>query len=246
MRLTLAALLFETLTGLTIALAPFHAAVQWNVLLHTTVGAVTLLPITWYCLRHLAEYRTHATSQTTVLGWVALGSLALVSVSGMVLTVQALFGVRTTALWRQVHLVSTLILLVGIVPHLVVAARRQRKTAPVPGLRSAVAQATGLALLGCAACHKQFIDAEVNRVGWVQLQNQYDNWAASHWNHQGDPHKTIECRECHMPLVASRDPAAGDSTARRATAGIAATGSWAPTRSSPPFNATNSRDGRRT
>ena len=37
----------------------------------------------------------------------------------------------------------------------------------------------------CAACHKQFIDQEVNRVGWVQLQNQYDNWAASHWNHEG-------------------------------------------------------------
>jgi hypothetical protein len=63
----------------------------------------------------------------------------------------------------------------------------------------------------CAACHKQFIDAEVNRVGWVQLQNQYDNWAASHWNKKGDATKTVECRECHMPLVESRDPAAGDS-----------------------------------
>ena len=63
----------------------------------------------------------------------------------------------------------------------------------------------------CAACHKQFIDQEVNRVGWVQLQNQYDNWAASHWNHKGDAKKTVECRECHMPLVASTDPAAGDS-----------------------------------
>src|SRR6516164_2831146 len=64
----------------------------------------------------------------------------------------------------------------------------------------------------CAACHKQFIDQEVNRVGWVQLQNQYDNWAASHWNHKGDSKKTVECRECHMPLVDSTDPAAGDST----------------------------------
>ena len=63
----------------------------------------------------------------------------------------------------------------------------------------------------CAACHKQFIDQEVNRVGWVQLQNQYDNWAASHWNHKGDARTTVECRECHMPLVASTDPAAGDS-----------------------------------
>jgi len=63
----------------------------------------------------------------------------------------------------------------------------------------------------CAACHKQFIDQEVNKVGWVQLQNQYDNWKNSRWNHPGEAAKTIECRECHMPLVASHDPAAGDS-----------------------------------
>ena len=62
----------------------------------------------------------------------------------------------------------------------------------------------------CAACHKQFIDEEVNRVGWVQLQNQFDNWRASRWNHEGDVTKTIECRECHMPLIESTDPAAGD------------------------------------
>ncbi len=62
----------------------------------------------------------------------------------------------------------------------------------------------------CAACHKQFVDKEVNNVGWVQLQNQFDNWRKSRWNHPGDPRKTIECRECHMPLVASEDPAAGD------------------------------------
>ena len=63
----------------------------------------------------------------------------------------------------------------------------------------------------CAACHKQFIDEEINNVGWVQLQNQYDNWRKSRWNHPGEPEKTIECRECHMPLVDSFDPAAGDA-----------------------------------
>ncbi|MDA0337498.1 MAG: multiheme c-type cytochrome, partial [bacterium] len=63
----------------------------------------------------------------------------------------------------------------------------------------------------CAACHKQFIDAEINKVGWVQLQNQYDNWRKSRWNHPGDAQQTIECRECHMPLVAqSTEPASGD------------------------------------
>ena len=63
----------------------------------------------------------------------------------------------------------------------------------------------------CAACHKQFIDKEVNDVGWVQLQNQYDNWKASRWNHPGDPTATLECRECHMPLVEGGDPASGDT-----------------------------------
>lgn len=62
----------------------------------------------------------------------------------------------------------------------------------------------------CAACHKQFIDEEINKVGWVQLQNQFDNWRKSRWNHPGDPTKTIECRECHMPLIDSMDPASGD------------------------------------
>jgi hypothetical protein len=62
----------------------------------------------------------------------------------------------------------------------------------------------------CAACHKQFIDEEINHVGWVQLQNQYDNWRKSRWNHGKDPRKTIECRECHMPLEASNDAGNGD------------------------------------
>lgn len=410
-RFSLAALLFETLTGLAITLAPFHAAVQWSVLLHTAVGAATLLPVAWYCARHLLDYARYAASHITVLGWVALAGLAVVSASGAVLTVQALFGLKTDTFWRQTHLIATLVMLVGLVPHVLSAAVKQRRLGPVPGLRRCLVEATALAGAGClacvalaavysgtryvnrfpedysflygtnrpfapslaktdtggafdarslagsrscgtagchdqileewlpsahryaamdlvfqgiqrvmaeqngpestrycggchdpislfsgtkniftenltglhgyqegvsclachairetdikgnanytvtqpreylwqwqtnglarvardfliraypaehnklskrsfkkpeycAACHKQFIDAEVNRVGWVQLQNQYDNWAASHWNKKGDPHKTVECRECHMPLVTSRDPAAGDA-----------------------------------
>ncbi len=71
----------------------------------------------------------------------------------------------------------------------------------------------------CAACHKQFIDEEINRVGWVQLQNQYDNWRKSRWNKPGDPTATIECRECHMPLIDSFDPASGDDLDYNRTAG---------------------------
>ena len=73
----------------------------------------------------------------------------------------------------------------------------------------------------CAACHKQFVDQEINNVGWVQLQNQYDNWRKSRWNHPDNPRKTIECRECHMPLVDSKDPAAGDARDYNRSAGDA-------------------------
>ncbi len=62
----------------------------------------------------------------------------------------------------------------------------------------------------CAACHKQFVDQEINNFGWVQLQNQYDNWRKSKWNHPGDPKTTVECRECHMPLLDGPEPASGD------------------------------------
>lgn len=62
----------------------------------------------------------------------------------------------------------------------------------------------------CGSCHKQFINKQVNGVGWVQLQNQYDNWRKSHWNNTSKPLNTIVCRECHMPLVATFDPTNGD------------------------------------
>jgi len=63
----------------------------------------------------------------------------------------------------------------------------------------------------CGACHKQFIDEEINNVGWVQLQNQYDTWRQSRWHAPDNVRETITCRECHMRLMdASTDPAAGD------------------------------------
>lgn len=66
----------------------------------------------------------------------------------------------------------------------------------------------------CGACHKQYVDREVNTdIGKVLGQNQYDSWKNSRWHHPDDPTRTITCRECHMPLVAgSTDPAAGDAT----------------------------------
>ena len=107
-RFSMAVLLFETITGLAITLAPFHPSVQYGVLVHTALGALTLLSVARYCLRHWLDYRHWAWSHVTVLGYVALAGLAVCSVSGLVLMGEAMFGVRTSALWRQVHLISTL------------------------------------------------------------------------------------------------------------------------------------------
>jgi len=71
----------------------------------------------------------------------------------------------------------------------------------------------------CASCHKQFLDENINGVGWVQLQNQYDPWKESKWHEEGKMEETIQCRECHMPLMSSSDPARGDATDYNRSAG---------------------------
>jgi hypothetical protein len=403
-------LVFEAVSGLLITFGPFHASVQWGVLLHTVLGAVALLPIAWYCAVHWLDYKHYRASNVVVLGYVAAVALLVCSVSGVVVTWQGLFGTRTTVLWRSIHLYSTFALILSTAPHLLLlipwlkkagtgalAAGYLRTAAllTVVGLVAMVGLAAlysgtvyvnefpddynflygedrpfapslartdtggafdprslagsetcgtsgchtqileewsisahrwaamdvlfqgiqgvmakqngaestrycggchdpislfsgtknlfvedltglqgyqeGVSCLAChairetdlqgnanyvvtqhgeylwqwksegaeklardflirtypaehnklskrmfkapeycAACHKQFIDEEVNQVGWVQLQNQFDNWKASHWHKEGDPTRTVECRECHMPLNDSEDPASGD------------------------------------
>ena len=411
-KLGITAMLFLTVTGLAIAYAPFHAAMQWGVLIHTAIGLLTLLPLIWYTFRHWGDYKRYNLSDAVLLGYVSGIAFLLCLVSGIVVTWQGLFAASMSPLWRNVHLYSTWVTLLTALPHVVIVWVRTRSREPLPaagqlvwkclaGTIAGLAIVLGLAwvypgasyvnelpedysyiygedrpfapslavtstggafdseslagsnscgtancheqileewkpsahrysamdplfqkvqsvmaeqngpestrycggchdpislfsgaknifaenLTGlhgyqegisclschairepdlqgnanyvmtqpatylwqweeqgtgkffsdflirtypdehnklskrmfkapeyCAACHKQFIDQEVNRVGWVQLQNQYDNWKASHWFTEGDPEKTIECRECHMPLVASTDPAAGDET----------------------------------
>src|SRR5215471_4625613 len=418
-RTTAAALLFEVVSGLAITFGSFHPVIEWSLLLHTLVGLLAVAPFALYLIRHFKDYVGQTLSDVLLLGYVACGALVVCGTTGLLLTEQGLFGVRTSPALRYVHLVSTLLVLAAVAPHIFIGWLRRRRTDFVTGARrwlsatlagtiagaclvalcsfvysgtkyrnefpagyntpfgknrpfapslahtstngafdprSIAGSATcgasgchtqiynewktsahryaamdpifqgiqnvmakqngpestrycggchdpislfsgsknlfsekltgslgydeGISCLAChsiqktdiqgnanytmwqpgeylwqwspdhslgavarnflirawpaehnrlskrmykkpeycAACHKQFIDQEVNRVGWVQLQNQYDNWAASHWNKKGDSRVTVECRECHMPLVDSQDPAAGDSTDYNRTA----------------------------
>src|SRR3974390_2314117 len=99
-RLSMAALIFEAISGLAITCSPFHPAVQWTVITHTIVGALTLVPLAAYTARHWGQYRTYAPSHVTVLGYVAAMALLLCALSGCIVTGQAVFGIKTAALWR--------------------------------------------------------------------------------------------------------------------------------------------------
>ncbi|MBM3213383.1 hypothetical protein FJZ36_00480 [Candidatus Poribacteria bacterium] len=415
-RISMFVLLFEAITGLAITFGPFHPVVQWGVVAHTILGIALLIPMAAYYAWHWDDYKSYSLTYVVLLGYVGLAGLIVCTLSGIVVTWQGLFGIKTSSLWRTIHLVSTFVVLIpgllhvafilsrvwsrpesrasrGFVLTTVVATvvgmvamgvlgvvysgteyvnefpsdysflygedrafapslartttggaydarslsgsescgtsgcheeileewtpsahRYAAKDVLFQGIQNVMAQQNGpestrycggchdpislfsgtknifvedlTGLQGyqegvsclachairetdvqgnanyliaqpseylwqwstsglsrvmrdflirtypaqhntlskrlykapeyCAACHKQFIDQEVNRVGWVQLQNQYDNWKASHWNaetedQKRDPKKSIECRECHMPLVDSSDPAAGDT-----------------------------------
>ena len=415
--LVMGMMMFETLTGLSIYFLPFSLPNQIMVLLHTIVGLIFLIPATVYCVKHWIRYRETPMSHYKLTGYISTAVLAVCSVSGVVVSYQAIFMTRMSPMWDLIHVVTTFMLVAGAGAHIVLLLLRKisegseqasleragRRSfvvrvagvvavgavlvvagsflAPDPGLvdefpedyvfaygedrpfapslastpggrpldprRFAQSESCGSAgchediykewsvsahryaamdpafqaiqsvmaeqngaestrycggchdpislfsgtknvfaedltslegyqegiscivchavketdqkgnanfvvdpperYLGeffydgagkpladfliraypkhhvnslsktlfktpeyCAACHKQFIDEEVNNVGWVQLQNQFDNWRKSHWNTPGDPTKTIECRECHMPLRDSSDPASGD------------------------------------
>lgn len=411
-------LLFETVTGLVVYALPFSVTNQVLVLFHTVAGMILIAPYAWYQVRHWRAYRAIRISHVKLTGYFAMAATIALLVSGLVLTVQALFAGRISPAWDQVHLIGTFALLAASLPHVITAAMRAaRASASASGARVRTAsrrfgvvtlflfvsfflpvgiaarvyrppplrntlpadysyvygpdrpfapslartasngaydavslsgsqscgasgchreiydewqvsahrysamdpafqkvQATmaeqngpestrycggchdpislfsgaknlfnkdltnqvgyreGISCIAChaiqktdvkgnaayvmsqpsrymfeldsgrvartlsyflirayprhhveslqrkvfkspefcAACHKQFIDENINRVGWVQLQNQYDNWRTSRWNHPRDPRRTVECRECHMPLTASTDPASGD------------------------------------
>lgn len=411
-------ILFETITGLSIYLLPFSLANQVMVLLHTGVGLIFLSLYFWYQYKHWIEYKNRPLNEFVITGYMGMAAVTIAIISGLILTWQAIFATAIAPFWKNVHIVSTFVLIASVIPHVVLivvkdrkAGQKNRKMEPVlsahkhfgfnsfyllglqfalvglfmfaysapdlfreipedyvfhPGSDSPFAPSLATTahgklidadLLGgsqscgtchteiyeewevsahryaaedpffrviqqdmgeqkgpiaarycagchdpiglfagsanlysdeltnkigltegvsciachaitqadvqgnadfviesperymfelhdgplakwisdfliraypqhhvesfrrplyktseyCGACHKQYIDEDINNVGWVQLQNQYDQWRKSHWYTEKDPISTVECRECHMPLTASMDPSSGDA-----------------------------------
>lgn len=413
-------LFFEILTGLSITFLPFSVSNQVMVLMHTSAGIVFMLPYLWYQLQHWKQYRHRPLNEFSLTGYAAMASTTTAILTGIILTYQALFTTSIGAVWKNIHLISTFVLIASVIPHISLIVFRDAKVKSLSqtirnrirgqkhfGFNSVYLLFLQFALMGlfmfaysqagnskeppqnyeyhqnsdspfypslattadssltlpealggsescgsagchkeikeewevsahrysasdpffrkiqenmgelkgpvaarycggchdpiglfagsanlysdslthqtginegiscischamtkadiqgnadyvldvpdrylfeqkdgkfskiisdfliraypdyhiesynrpllktseyCGSCHKQYVDEDINNVGWVQLQNQYDQWRKSHWHSENEPFKTIECRECHMPLVSSLDPATGDA-----------------------------------
>jgi hypothetical protein len=68
--------------------------VEWAVVVHTGVGVVILLPILAYLRQHLVVYWTRPGGAVKWMGYLGTAATLVAVVSGIVLTVQALFGTR--------------------------------------------------------------------------------------------------------------------------------------------------------
>lgn len=64
----------------------------------------------------------------------------------------------------------------------------------------------------CATCHVQYMDKDMNGVGWVKMQDEYSAWLNSHYSGQSSQtfkqENSLDCIDCHMPLVPTSDPSA--------------------------------------
>ncbi len=134
---TSAYLLFMTLSGLSLWLLPFSVPSQILVFVHTVVGVVLFLPVSWYNLRHWLVYRRHQMAHIILLGYVGVVAVVVCNVSGLVLTEQALFGRAISYSLDTIHTATTSAIVGFVLPHIVLIAVRDGK-AQVLGILEAV------------------------------------------------------------------------------------------------------------
>ncbi|MFQ5491774.1 MAG: hypothetical protein ACE5GE_13730, partial [Phycisphaerae bacterium] len=116
--IVLGLLLFETITGLLIYLAPFSVFNQLGVVWHSVIGVAMLVPVAWYLGQHWWRRFRGKFNHYQLLGYLSAAVLAVLCVSGVVLTWQGLFGVRMDYGWDLAHLVTGLVLIFVLGAHL--------------------------------------------------------------------------------------------------------------------------------
>lgn len=120
-------LLIELVTGIWIFVAPFSVISQLTVLAHGIAGVSLLAPFAVYQVRHFRAWADQTLSVVKLLGYAAMGLTIVCMLSGVWVSVEALFGRRMSGWADQVHLVSGLATAAVVLVHLCLAFARRRE-----------------------------------------------------------------------------------------------------------------------
>ncbi len=120
-----AVLIIESLSGLWIYLAPFSLVSQLQVLAHSVLGLLLLLPFFHYAIGHLLTWFRQKQTVVLLLGYLLLLLLLLCIMSGGFLTWQAALGPKRSENWDLIHLITGTAACVLLVVHLLMAFSRR-------------------------------------------------------------------------------------------------------------------------
>ena len=112
-------LVIETVTGLSIYFLPFSLSNQVMVLIHSVAGLLFTIPFLWYLVRHILVYNWRKLDHFKFTGYVALILGLALTVSGLIVTWQAVFASKISPTWDLIHVVTTFALLAFLIPHAV-------------------------------------------------------------------------------------------------------------------------------
>ena len=115
-------LCFVALSGVAVWVLPFSTGAQMTVLVHTLCGLAVLLPFTLWQLSHWLATRKAPRTFRKICAYTGFWLLAASCLTGLIVTLQALFALRVQGVWDKTHLWSGILALPFLAYHLYPAA----------------------------------------------------------------------------------------------------------------------------
>lgn len=129
------ALCFVALSGLAVWLLPFSTEAQMAVLCHALCGLAVLIPFTLWQFSHWLATRKAARSARKICAYTGFWLLTACCLTGVIVTLQALFALRVQSVWDRLHLWTGILALPFLAYHIYPA--RSRQAMPEPGVTGA-------------------------------------------------------------------------------------------------------------
>lgn len=120
-------LLYEVMTGLALYFMPMGEMIPSEVLLHSGIGILLILPLVIFQLRHWRSHRDKGTFLVRILGYTGVLATSGIALSGLVLTGTVLIVEVSVPVWDLMHMVSVGLFVMATPAHLAIVACRKRR-----------------------------------------------------------------------------------------------------------------------